>query len=68
MVRGAGIRLSATGASRFAKDLGKTSDAGNYEKRGQAYRHYFDPKIASLPGKMKTDRGDEPFDPFLTTS
>lgn len=56
--------LSDWSIAQFAKDLGKTSDAGAYEKRGQAYRHYFDPKTQFMRGKMEDGSWREPFNPL----
>lgn len=55
--------ISDWSAARFAEALGKKDDAAVYQKRGAAYRQYFDPETGFMRGKLENGSWREPFDP-----
>lgn len=53
-------------AAQMAKRLGRTEDFEFFDKRGQNYRHYFDPKTKFVRGRISKDEWRTPFSPFAS--
>ncbi len=66
VAKGLEYALSDWSIAQFAKALGKSGDYQKYTKRGQAYRHYFDPDTQFMRGKMADGTWREPFNPSLS--
>jgi len=58
--------ISDWAVARFAEALGKKDEAALYQKRGEAYKQYFDPKTGFMRGKMDDGSWHEPFDPVAS--
>lgn len=50
--------------ARMAKKMGTPEDIAYFNKRGTAYRHYFDPQTRFMRGRVSETEWRTPFDPF----
>lgn len=58
--------VSDWAAARFAEALGKHREAVVYQKRGAAYRNYYDAGTGFMRGKLGDGSWREPFDPVAS--